>query len=358
MVHAGNREEIVQVGHTRLTPFAVTRYAVHDGQAIRPIAQCSWKIPVIEVKSLTRLYGDVVAVDHISFKAASGEILGLLGPNGAGKTTTMRMLTGFLPPTSGTALIDKFDIVESSMEARGRVGYLPERVPLYQDMTVFGYILFWAQLRRVKAPRDRTVAVLKQFDLLGRRDRLVRQLSKGLRQRLGLAQALVHDPPVIILDEPTIGIDPQQVIEVRQAVRDLRKTHTVLFSTHILSEAEEICDRVVIIDHGKIVAQGTPEALQKQVRANTFVVDIGRMDHERASAVLRSITGVVTVRRKGSTYTVETDGARDIRGDISAAVVAAGGELLEMTQVRSTLEDVFLRAVQSGADGKSGGRAS
>lgn len=313
---------------------------------------------MIEVKSLTRLYGEVIAVDHISFKAASGEIVGLLGPNGAGKTTTMRMLTGFLPPTSGSAKIGKYDIVEDSMEARRRVGYLPERVPLYQDMTVFGYILFWAQLRQVKAPRDRTVDVLKRFDLLGRRDKLVRQLSKGLRQRLGLAQALVHDPPVIILDEPTIGIDPQQVIEVRQAVRDLRKSHTVLFSTHILSEAEEICDRVVIIDKGKIVAQGTPDALEKQVRANSFTLEVGKLAPERVLEVLRAIPGVASVKRRDAHFSVETNGSRDVRGDISGAIVSAGGELLEMKQVKSSLEDVFLRAVQSATDKTQGQKKS
>lgn len=222
---------------------------------------------MIEVKSLSKRYGARLAVDAISFKAQPGEIVGLLGPNGAGKTTTMRMLTGFMPPTQGTASIAGFDILEDSFEARARVGYLPERVPLYPDMTVEGYITFWAKLRGISQPKRAAYSVLERVQLADRRRTLVRSLSKGMRQRLGLAQALVHNPPVIILDEPTIGIDPQQVIEVRQTISALRQSHTVLLSTHILSEAEQVCDRVIIINLGKIVAQGKPTELRKKLNA-------------------------------------------------------------------------------------------
>ncbi len=222
---------------------------------------------MIEVKDLSKRYGDRLAVNAISFKAQPGEIVGLLGPNGAGKTTTMRMLTGFMPPTSGSAAIGGFDVVEDSFEARSRVGYLPERVPLYPDMTTEGYVTFWAKLRGVRQPAQAARAVLERLHLDDRSKTLVRNLSKGMRQRLGLAQALVHNPPVIILDEPTIGIDPQQVIEVRETIAALRQSHTVLISTHILSEAEQICDRVIIINQGKIVAQGKPGDLRKKLNA-------------------------------------------------------------------------------------------
>ena len=237
---------------------------------------------MIEARGLTKRYGAHLAVDGLSFSAKQGEIVGLLGPNGAGKTTTMRMLTGFMPPSEGTALIDGHDIVRDSLEARRRVGYLPERVPLYPDMTVGGYVTFWAKLRGVRSARAQVEGVLKRVQLLDRRDTLIRHLSKGMRQRLGLAQALVHNPPVIILDEPTIGIDPQQVIEVRQSVRELGQDHTVLFSTHILSEAEQVCDRVLIINKGKIVAQGKPADLRRQLQPGaTLYVAIGEQG-ERA----------------------------------------------------------------------------
>ncbi|MBC7871179.1 MAG: ABC transporter ATP-binding protein [Chitinophagaceae bacterium] len=203
---------------------------------------------MIEVQNLTKRYGNYLAVDNISFEAQPGEILGLLGPNGAGKTTTMRVLTGFLPPNGGKISIAGFDVLTDSMQVRRQVGYMPERIPIYPDMTVEGYVTFWAKLRGVTRPRKRVAEVLEQVQLYDRRRSLVRNLSKGMRQRLGLAQALVHDPKVVILDEPTIGIDPQQVIEVRESVRQLGQNHTVLFSTHILSEAEQVCDRVIIID--------------------------------------------------------------------------------------------------------------
>lgn len=230
---------------------------------------------MIEVSKLTKRFGDRVAVDHISFSAKPGEVVGLLGPNGAGKTTTMRMLTGFIPPTEGTAAIAGHDVIEDSLEARRNVGYLPERVPIYPDMTVREFVTFWARLRgRYQTARSRADAVIEQVHLGDRRNTLIRNLSKGMRQRLGFAQAMVHDPPVLILDEPTIGIDPQQVIEVRETVRALGKTKTVLFSTHILSEAEQVCDRVVIIHEGKIVAQGKPADLKRKLRPDATLEDV------------------------------------------------------------------------------------
>ncbi len=256
---------------------------------------------MIEVSQLTKYYGNHLAVDHISFKAKSGEIVGLLGPNGAGKTTTMRMLTGFMPPSDGSAKLDGFDIVEESMEARRSVGYLPEHVPIYPDMTVRGYVTFWAKLRGVKHARSAVNSALERVQLLDRQNTLVRHLSKGLRQRLGLAQALVHDPPVIILDEPTIGIDPQQVIEVRETVHALKHGHTVLFSTHILSEAEQVCDRVLIMDRGRIVAQGKPTDLRQKLQpgASLYVEASGALPAQlRESAQVDSGSSVGRSRRK------------------------------------------------------------
>jgi ABC-2 type transport system ATP-binding protein len=229
---------------------------------------------MIEITKLTKRFGDRTAVDHISFTAKPGEVVGLLGPNGAGKTTTMRMLTGFIPPTEGTATIAGHDIVKDSLAARQNVGYLPERVPFYPDMTVREYVTFWASLRGRRDAQARADIVIEQVSLTERRNTLIRNLSKGMRQRVGFAQALAHDPPVLILDEPTIGIDPQQVIEVRETVRELGKTKTVLFSTHILSEAEHICDRVVIIHQGRIVAQGKPAELKRKLRPDATLEDV------------------------------------------------------------------------------------
>lgn len=299
---------------------------------------------MIEVHQLTKRYGQHLAVNQISFTAQPGEIVGLLGPNGAGKTTTMRMLTGFMPPSEGRATIAGFDVMADSLEVRRRVGYLPERVPVYPDMTVKGYIEFWAKLRGVPDPRAQAGAVLERVHLTDRQNMLVRNLSKGLRQRLGLAQALVHDPPVIILDEPTIGIDPQQVIEVREAVRDLGKNHTVLFSTHILSEAEQVCDRVVIINRGQIVAQGTPDTLRMQLqRGAALYVEIGGAGKDAAAQLLRSIPGVESVEKQGHGFAVRSK--TDVRGELSDRITRAGYRVLELRPVAMTLEDIFLDLV-------------
>lgn len=229
---------------------------------------------MIEVSKLTKRFGERTAVDHITFNAKPGEVVGLLGPNGAGKTTTMRMLTGFIPPSEGTATIAGHDVVKDSLDARQNVGYLPERVPIYPDMTVRDFVIFWARLRGQRNAKKQADAAIERVSLTERRNTLIRNLSKGMRQRLGFAQALAHDPPVLILDEPTIGIDPQQVIEVRETVRELGKTKTVLFSTHILSEAEQVCDRVVIIHEGKIVAQGKPADLKRKLSPDATLEDV------------------------------------------------------------------------------------
>ena len=298
---------------------------------------------MIEVENLVKRYGSTAAVNGISFRVQQGEIVGLLGPNGAGKTTTMRMLTGFMPPTEGTIRICGFDVVEDSMSVRQRVGYMPERVPVYPDMTVEGYLSFWARLRGVRRVRQRVHNVLEQFQLLDRRRQLVRFLSKGLRQRLGLAQALVHEPPVIILDEPTIGIDPRQVIEVREAVRSLRTSHAVLFSSHILSEVEQVCDRVIIIHHGRIVGEGTPEILSRQLanRHQIFLVVEGSND-ARITSILKAAPGVLQVRAMDDGFLITTQSQEDLRPALSRFITREGLIIVEMRPVDASLEDVFL----------------
>src|SRR5512136_2381989 len=220
---------------------------------------------MIEVEGLTKDYGARRAINNLTFQAKTGEILGFLGPNGAGKTTTMRILTGFMPPTMGTASVAGFDVVDKSLEVRKRVGYLPETVPLYPDMTVFGYLKFMADLRHIKNADERVDDVLEVVHMEERSNGYISNLSKGMRQRIGLAQALLHEPEVLILDEPTIGLDPAQIIEVRRIIQELGRDRTVLLSTHILSEAEQVCDRVLIINKGYIVAEDSPQRLQSRL---------------------------------------------------------------------------------------------
>ncbi len=301
---------------------------------------------MIEVQNLTKRYNNFLAVDQISFTAKTGEVVGLLGPNGAGKTTTMRMLTGFMPPSEGSAKIAGFDVTQDSIEVRKRVGYLPERVPIYPDMTVQGYIAFWARLRGIRNPKKQVDHVLETVNLSDRRNTLVRNLSKGMRQRLGLAQALVHDPEVVILDEPTIGIDPQQVIEVRESVRQLGKKHTVLFSTHILTEAEQVCDRVIIINRGHIVAQGAPATLRKQIqKGDHLYAQVSGANAATASKLLSAIPGVEGITPQGAGYTIRVQAGKDVRGDVAQKVIEGGYRLLELRPVAMTLEEMFLDVV-------------
>ncbi|MAU10813.1 MAG: MFS transporter [Anaerolineaceae bacterium] len=299
---------------------------------------------MIEVKNLVKKYGNFTAVDNISFQAQPGEIVGLLGPNGAGKTTTMRVLTGYMPVTSGSVKVAGYDVTDDSLEVRQRVGYMPEQVPLYPDMTVEAYVLYWARLRRTKNPKQAVKAVLEQFQLLDRRKKLVRSLSKGLRQRLGLAQALVHNPPVIILDEPTIGIDPKQVVEVRDIVRSLRDNHTVLFSSHILSEVEQICDRVVIINNGKIVAEGTTDILGEQTHSDLALYVHIEGDKEQIQGLLQQIPAVSDVQAHESGFIIRGNND-ELRHAVMQLIAEQRLELLEMRPIDRRLEDIFIKLV-------------
>ena len=299
---------------------------------------------MIEVEQLTKRYGRFVALHAISFSAQGNEILGFLGPNGAGKTTTMRILTGYMPPTSGQARVAGFDVFEDSLQVRRNVGYLPETVQLYADMTVRGFLRFVANLREVEHANQRVEDVLVMVGMQNRARSLIRSLSKGMRQRVGLAQAIVHDPPVLILDEPTIGLDPHQVQDLRNLIRDLGQTRTVMLSTHILSEAEQICDRVAIIDRGEIVAQDTPNRLQDRLRigGRLFVRVGGRAQPDDVVRILKSVGGVERVEPYRDGHLVSTTHNADVRAALAATLVNQGLDLLELRPWAITLEEIFL----------------
>ncbi len=298
---------------------------------------------MIRVEGLTKDYGARRAISNLSFEAKQGEIVGFLGPNGAGKTTTMRILTGYMPPTDGTAIVAGFDVVEESLEARKRVGYLPETVPLYTDMTAFEYLKFMADLRQIPDAEDRADEVLEMVGLDTRANSFIGNLSKGMRQRVGLAQALIHRPEVLILDEPTIGLDPGQVVEIRNVIREIGKERTVLLSTHILSEAQQICDRVLIINKGRIVAEDTPENLQARLVGSERVALRVRGDSDGLSKLLTKVKGVQNVRSEpdGSVEFQFAPG-QDVRPEVAKAVVNAGYDLLELRPVGMSLEEIFL----------------
>jgi ABC-2 type transport system ATP-binding protein len=303
---------------------------------------------MIEAKNLTKKYGSFTAVRDASFVANKGEVVGLLGPNGAGKTTIMRMLTGYTPPTSGTAIMAGFDVTLDPLDVREHIGYLPERIPLYPDMTVREYVSAWGQLRGMHNRRQRMKAVDDIIDTvqLGfKRNKLVRSLSKGMRQRLGLAQALVHNPDIVILDEPTIGIDPQQVIEVRQTVRNLRESHCVLFSTHILTEAEQVCDRLLIINQGQIVAVGTPDELRQRIQQSAALyIELGGIEGEQAVALLHEVPGVLEVHPRGAGYQLQVEGGH-VRPHLYDRIRDTDYQILEMSSASMTLEDIFLNII-------------
>ena len=299
---------------------------------------------MIRVEELTKDYGMRRAIDHLTFEAEKGEILGFLGPNGAGKTTTMRILSGYMPPSSGKAEIAGFDVMEQSLEVRRRVGYLPETVPLYPDMTIFDYLKFMADLRHLKEAEDRVDEVLESIHLEDRADTYIGNLSKGMRQRVGLAQALLHRPEVLILDEPTIGLDPAQIIEVRNLIRELGRERTILLSTHILSEAQQVCNRVLIINKGKIVVEDTPERLQSRLSGSRRVIVQVAGDADGLPETIQSVPGVArAVRTQDSNAEFETIPGEDARPEVARALIGAGYDLLEMRPVGLSLEEIFLQ---------------
>src|SRR5438874_4597982 len=304
---------------------------------------------MIEVQHLTKRYGRVTAVDDVSFRVERGEILGFLGPNGAGKTTTMRILTGYMPASEGRATVAGYDVFAQPIDAKRRTGYLPETPPLYPDMTVREYLDFVARIKGVAAAerRPRVDSAMQRTRIADMATRHCGKLSKGYRQRVGLAQAIVHNPDVLILDEPTAGLDPKQIIETRELIKGLAGDHTIILSTHILPEVSQTCQRVVIINRGKVVAVDTPENLTSRLRGSETMylqVDASGAD---AAAILSKVSGVTRVAiadTKGAAvgYEIDSDKGRDVRRELASAVVGRGWGLLEMRPMRMSLEEGFL----------------
>jgi ABC-2 type transport system ATP-binding protein len=307
---------------------------------------------MIDVQHLTKRYGERTAIEDLTFTVEKGEVLAFLGPNGAGKTTTMRILTGFLPATSGTATISGFDIFEAPMEARRRIGYLPENPPLYNELTVKEYLTFISKIKGIpKSSKPEALHyALDRCALTEVSGRLIGNLSKGFRQRVGLAQALIHNPDVLILDEPTVGLDPKQIIEMRGLIHELAGSHTLILSTHILPEATAICQRVIIIHEGRIRAIDSPEHLSANLRQSEKIRITVRNPHPLILETLKSLNQVTHVfeepQTQGQAYIVESELGTDVREQVAQCVVNKGWGLLELKSLSMTLEDVFLKLTQ------------
>jgi ABC-2 type transport system ATP-binding protein len=302
---------------------------------------------MIDVQQITKRYGQHTAIDRVTFSVAKGEVLAFLGPNGAGKTTTMRILTCFMPPTEGQATVAGYDCLEQSMDVKRRIGYLPETPPVYQELTVQEYLRFVGRLRGL-AGAMLTTAMSREIERLGLgsvQHRLIGNLSRGYRQRVGLAQALIHDPPVLILDEPTVGLDPKQIIEIRELIKSLAGSHSVILSTHILPEATAVCQRVVIISGGRIVAEDTPDRLSTRLRhSEKLALTLTRPPGD-IEARLRQVDGVLDVHGNGPAghFLLESHLGKDIREDIARLAVTNNWGLIELKLISMTLEDVFLK---------------
>ena len=305
---------------------------------------------MITVENLTKRYATKTAIESVSFQVEKGEILGFLGPNGAGKTTTMRIVVGFMPASDGTVRVDGFDVFENPLDVRRRIGYLPENPPLYPEMTVAGYLRFVAKIKGV--PKEKIGAevkrVMERVSITDVQERIIAKLSKGYKQRVGLAQALIGDPPVMILDEPTIGLDPKQIHEVRELIKGLAGTHTVVLSTHILPEVEQTCNRVVIIDRGKIVAIDTPQNLRFQLQGAERVFMEIQGPVPEITSKLKAMPGVIDVHTVGSNdgrhrFQIEGELKKDIRSDLARTVVQSGWGLYELQSASMSLEDIFLK---------------
>ena len=319
---------------------------------------------MIEVQHLTKRYGPVTAVDDVSFRVERGEIFGFLGPNGAGKTTTMRILTGYMPATDGKAIVAGFDIFDQPVEAKRRIGYLPETPPLYPDMTVAEYLSFVAKIKGVPSGdrKARIKQVMERTWVAEMSGRMCSKLSKGYRQRVGLAQALIHNPDVLILDEPTAGLDPKQIIETRQLIKELAGDHTIILSTHILPEVSQTCDRVVIINRGKVVAIDTPDNLTSRLRGSETMyvqVDAGSADVGPALASIAGVTRVVEADRRDGVigYEVDSERGQDVRRDLARTVVSKGFGLLELRPMRMSLEQIFLSLTTEESDDREAAEA-
>lgn len=301
---------------------------------------------MIKVENLTKDFGARHAIQDLSFHANKGEILGFLGPNGAGKTTTMRILSGYIPPSSGLAWVGGMEVVANSLEVRKLVGYMPETVPLYQEMTVYDYLAYMARLHRVENIDDRVEEVIELVHMKERAHSYIYNLSKGMRQRVGLAQAIIHRPQVLILDEPTIGLDPAQIIEVRNLIKEIGKEHTVLLSTHILTEAQQLCDRVIIMNKGRIIVEDSPAHLQTRLSGAQRVNVTIRGEAADLLPLLAEIPGINNVLPlSDNSLEFETTPGMDIRPVAARKIIQSGFDLLDFHPVSMSLEDIFLELI-------------
>ncbi len=316
---------------------------------------------MISVENLTKRYAAKTAIENVSFKVNSGEILGFLGPNGAGKTTTMRIIVGYMPASEGSVRVDGFEVFDNPLDVRRRIGYLPENPPLYLEMTVTGYLRFVAKIKGVPKERldSEVTRVMERVSVSDVKQRIIGKLSKGYKQRVGLAQALINDPPVLILDEPTIGLDPKQIHEVRELIKELAGKHTVVLSTHILPEVEQTCHRVIIIDRGKIIAVDTPQNLRFQLQGVERVHM--EVDGPVADVIskLKATPGVMDVHKLTESdgrcrLQIEGQLRKDIRSELARTVVQSGWGLLELQSATMSLEDIFLKLTTAEEEGKMG----
>ena len=314
---------------------------------------------MIRVEHLTKNYGPRVAVADVTFDVDKGEVLGFLGPNGAGKTTTMRILTGYLPPSGGRAEVAGFDVATHSLQARANIGYLPETVPLYPDMSVRSYLDFMGKIKDIKDRRRQVDRAMEKARIAHRAADQIGKLSKGLRQRVGLAQALLGDPPVLILDEPTSGLDPRQIIETRNLIKSLGGEHTVVLSTHILPEVAATCSRIVIISNGRVVAEDTPENLDRRLKGAESIAVTVRGPREQVKTALKGVPRVLSVETEGgadgrpanglASFTVQSEVGADIRESLAKAIVNGGFGLMELRPAHLSLEEIFLQLTTTDA---------
>ena len=313
---------------------------------------------MIEVKNVTKKYGSFVAVDDISFTINDGEVVGFLGPNGAGKSTTMNMITGYIEQTEGNIIVDGFDTLKKSKKAKKEIGYMPEGVPLYTDLTVKEFVTYMAELRKVdrKTKKENVQKVLKETGLDQMQNKLIKNLSRGQKQRVSLAGTLVADPKILILDEPTVGLDPKQITEIRSLIKNLGKKHTVILSSHILSEVSQICDRVIIINKGKIVAIDTPENLEKKVSDNNIVYVTVEDKENKIDGIKEKITGIKEIKlvkeNEDKTKQYEITGENDVNLNktIFNEFAKENITIVEMKKAEATLEDAFMKIIKEGGE--------
>ena len=318
---------------------------------------------MVEVKKLTKNYGNIKAVDNISFTVGEGEILGFLGPNGAGKSTTMNIITGYISSTSGTVTIDGKEILENPKEAKAKIGYLPEIPPLYTDMTVKKYLEFMFDLKKVKLPKKEHIEeVMRLVRITEQADRIIKNLSKGYRQRVGFAQALLGNPPVLILDEPTVGLDPMQIIEIRKLIKSLGKTHTIILSSHVLSEISATCDRILVISNGKIVADAKTDELSSSTAGEEKLALVVEGAASDIISAIKNIPAVIRVNKisekngNSAKYMVEYEKDHDVRRDVFNAMARIGCPILDMQSGNETLEEMFLKLTANGNYDTVGGK--